>query len=375
MRPDNSFEILIDGESAKKGSLLEDFEPAVNPPKEIDDPTDSKPSTWVDLAEIDDPSDKKPDDWDESQPAQIENAEATMPSDWLVDEPAKIPDPSASKPSDWSDEDDGDWAAPIIDNPKCAEAGCGPWKRPMMPNPLYKGKFRPKKIPNPEYKGPWKARQIPNPNFFEDKQPAKMQSIGGIGIELLSNSGGISFDNIFIGHGAGAAAAAASFAANGHEGSLSFTQRLAKEEDAIPKDPEPGSIGYIDFLKQNSVVVIAGALFVFVVLFAICNRGSKKSPASQAAAAPAASGASAVAAAASVPAAADSGEASAAVGGTAAAAPPSEAASTSDVSSDAADTAPTESSGLVQRKVASTPAPAPAQAPSKKKSGPKTAKI
>ena len=277
VRPDNSFDILIDGESAKKGSLLEDFEPPVNPPKEIDDPSDSKPSTWVDLAEIDDASDKKPDDWDESQPAQIENAEATMPSDWLVDEPAKVADPSASKPSDWSDEDDGDWAAPIIDNPKCADVGCGPWKRPLMSNPLYKGKFRPKKIPNPEYKGPWKARQIPNPNFFEDKLPAKMQSIGGIGIELLTNSGGISFDNLFIGNGANAAASAASFATSGHEGSLSFTQRLLKEENAIPTDPEPGSLGYLDFLKQNSVIVIAAALLLFVVLFAVC-RGRSSSP-------------------------------------------------------------------------------------------------
>ena len=344
MRPDNSFEILIDGESAKKGSLLEDFEPAVNPPKEIDDPTDSKPSTWVDLAEIDDPSDKKPDDWDESQPAQIENAEATMPSDWLVDEPAKIPDPSASKPSDWSDEDDGDWAAPIIDNPKCAEAGCGPWKRPMMPNPLYKGKFRPKKIPNPEYKGPWKARQIPNPNFFEDKQPAKMQSIGGIGIELLTNSAGISFDNIFMGHSAAAADSAASFAANGHEGSLSFTQRMTKEESAIPTDPEPGSLGYLDFVKQNSVVVIAAALLLFVVLFAVCNRGSKKKE-------NVASTAAAPSPAAAAAASADVGNA---VTGNAGAAP--EAVSANADAPSAADPPavdPTASAGLKQRTGAS----------------------
>jgi calnexin len=33
VRPDNSFEILINDESVKKGSLLEDFTPAVNPPK------------------------------------------------------------------------------------------------------------------------------------------------------------------------------------------------------------------------------------------------------------------------------------------------------------------------------------------------------
>lgn len=32
VRPDNSFEMLINDESVKKGSLLEDFTPAVNPP-------------------------------------------------------------------------------------------------------------------------------------------------------------------------------------------------------------------------------------------------------------------------------------------------------------------------------------------------------
>ena len=40
--------MLIDGEEKKAGSILEDFEPAVNPPEEIDDPEDSKPEDWVD---------------------------------------------------------------------------------------------------------------------------------------------------------------------------------------------------------------------------------------------------------------------------------------------------------------------------------------
>jgi hypothetical protein len=40
--------MLIDGEEKKAGSILEDFEPAVNPPEEIDDPDDSKPEDWVD---------------------------------------------------------------------------------------------------------------------------------------------------------------------------------------------------------------------------------------------------------------------------------------------------------------------------------------
>jgi calnexin len=48
VRPDNSFEIKIDGEQAAAGSLLEDFAPPVNPPREIDDPTDVKPADWVD---------------------------------------------------------------------------------------------------------------------------------------------------------------------------------------------------------------------------------------------------------------------------------------------------------------------------------------
>ena len=50
VRPDNSYEILINSESAKKGSLLEDFTPPVNPPKEINDPNDKKPENWVDTA-------------------------------------------------------------------------------------------------------------------------------------------------------------------------------------------------------------------------------------------------------------------------------------------------------------------------------------
>ena len=42
------YAVLVDGAERKGGSLFEDFEPAINPPEEIDDPEDSKPSTWVD---------------------------------------------------------------------------------------------------------------------------------------------------------------------------------------------------------------------------------------------------------------------------------------------------------------------------------------
>ena len=43
-----SYDLLIDGESKKSGSMLEDFDPAVNPSEEIDDPEDKKPEDWID---------------------------------------------------------------------------------------------------------------------------------------------------------------------------------------------------------------------------------------------------------------------------------------------------------------------------------------
>jgi hypothetical protein len=57
--PNNTYNVLVNGQSEKTGSLLEDFEPAFNPPKEIDDPEDSKPEDWVDEEKIPDPDAKK----------------------------------------------------------------------------------------------------------------------------------------------------------------------------------------------------------------------------------------------------------------------------------------------------------------------------
>jgi hypothetical protein len=54
--PNNTYNVLVNGVSDKDGSLLEDFEPPVNPSKEIDDPKDKKPSTWVDEKQIPDPA-------------------------------------------------------------------------------------------------------------------------------------------------------------------------------------------------------------------------------------------------------------------------------------------------------------------------------
>ena len=50
---------MVNGQTEKTGSLLEDFDPAFNPPKEIDDPEDKKPEDWVDEEKIPDPDAKK----------------------------------------------------------------------------------------------------------------------------------------------------------------------------------------------------------------------------------------------------------------------------------------------------------------------------
>lgn len=54
VKPDQTFQVRVNGQSEKNGTLLEDFEPSVNPAKEIDDPKDKKPEDWVDVAKIPD---------------------------------------------------------------------------------------------------------------------------------------------------------------------------------------------------------------------------------------------------------------------------------------------------------------------------------
>ncbi|KAJ2080920.1 hypothetical protein H4R24_002720 [Coemansia sp. RSA 988] len=196
----NSFSVSIDGSEQRAGSLLEDFEPPVNPPKEIDDPNDKKPLDWEDEEKIPDPDAVKPDDWDEDAPPMVPDEDAVMPKGWLENEPLMVEDPKAEKPSDWDDDEDGDWTAPMVPNPRCAETdGCGPWKRPLKRNPDHKGKWTPPLIDNPRYTGEWAPRRIANPEYFEDLEPYKLEKIGGIGFELWTMQSGISFNNIYLG--------------------------------------------------------------------------------------------------------------------------------------------------------------------------------
>lgn len=56
MSPPCSYDVLIDGESKKSGSIFEDFEPAFNPPAEIEDPDETKPESWIDTTQCVPPS-------------------------------------------------------------------------------------------------------------------------------------------------------------------------------------------------------------------------------------------------------------------------------------------------------------------------------
>jgi len=202
LRADNSFEIFVDQDSVKAGSLTseKDWETPFNIPKEIDDPEDKKPSDWVDEEKMKDPEAKKPEDWDEDAPKQIEDADAKKPEDWDEDAKEKVPDSAAKKPDDWDEDEDGPWEAPLVENPKCKE-GCGPWKRPMKANPAYKGKWTHPMIKNPGYKGIWKPKRIENPAYYEVTDPvSKLAAIGAVAIEVwVHKPEGILFDNILVG--------------------------------------------------------------------------------------------------------------------------------------------------------------------------------
>ncbi|TKR68526.1 hypothetical protein L596_024496 [Steinernema carpocapsae] len=199
IRHDETFTVSVDNYAIMSGSLLSNLEPAITPPKQIADPTDSKPSDWDDREMIVDSEDKKPEDWDESQPKEVVDESATKPDDWLEEESELIPDPEAKKPEDWDNEMDGEWEAAVISNPKCeSRSGCGPWKKPMISNPLYKGKWKPRKIKNPDYKGKWEPRIIENPHYFEPQPFSQLEPISAVGIELWTMSNGIVFDNLLV---------------------------------------------------------------------------------------------------------------------------------------------------------------------------------
>jgi len=159
LRPDNTVRVEIDKEKIYDGSIKEDWE--VLKPKEIPDPDDKKPDDWVDDSMMDKPGDKKPDDWVEEK---------------------RIVDEKAKKPDDWDDEEDGEWEAPMIDNPD------------------FKGEWTVNRVSNPDYKGFWEAKKIPNPEYEDDNEVYKFKDFGFIGFDLWQVKGGTIFDNVIITH-------------------------------------------------------------------------------------------------------------------------------------------------------------------------------
>ncbi|KAL2358161.1 calnexin [Cryomyces antarcticus] len=307
VKPDQTFEIKIDGESIRNGSLLEDFTPAVNPDKEIDDPDEKKPADWVEEARIADPEATKPEDWDEEAPFEIVDEDATKPDDWLENEPTMIPDPEAEKPEDWDDEEDGDWIPPMVPNPKCDEAsGCGPWEKPMIKNPAYKGKWSAPMIDNPAYKGVWAPQKIANPNYYEDNVPANFEPMGAIGFEIWTMQKDILFDNIYIGH---SVADAGKLQAETFD--VKIAVEKAEEESKKPDIPEkpksPMDLNFMDnpvhyvrerldlfwtiakgdpiqaikFLPEVAGALGVGAVLIVGILLSLVAGGSTAAPSKQ----------------------------------------------------------------------------------------------
>lgn len=168
--PDNKYKVLIDNEEAAAGSLEEDWD--FLPPKKIKDPEAKKPAQdeWDEREEIPDPDDTKPDDWEQ---------------------PEHIADPDAEKPDDWDDDMDGDWEAPMIDNPD------------------YKGEWAPKKMKNPAYKGKWVHPEIDNPDYAPDSEIYAYDDFGRVGLDLWQVKSGTVFGNFLMSDDPAEASAAA----------------------------------------------------------------------------------------------------------------------------------------------------------------------
>eukprot|EP01063_Lacrimia_lanifica_P027119 TRINITY_DN375_c0_g3_i1.p1 TRINITY_DN375_c0_g3~~TRINITY_DN375_c0_g3_i1.p1 ORF type:complete len:386 (+),score=162.62 TRINITY_DN375_c0_g3_i1:57-1214(+) len=158
VRPDDTYEISIDGDKYEWGKIEDDFE--FTAPKKIEDPEHRKPEDWVDHEEIPDPRDKRPKNWDDD---------------------AEIDDPNAVEPEDWDEDRDGVWDPPGIPNPNYQ----GPWKPKMIPNPKFKGHWKPRMIDNPAYK--------PMPNLH-----VPLVKVGAIGIDIWQVESGTVYDNIII---------------------------------------------------------------------------------------------------------------------------------------------------------------------------------
>jgi len=189
LRPDNTFEVLIDNEKVESGDLESNWD--MLPPSTIKDPEAKKPDDWDDNEKIDDPEDSKPEDWDQ---------------------PEHIPDPDATKPEDWNEDMDGEWEPPMIDNPD------------------YKGEWKPRQIDNPAYKGKWVHPMIDNPEYEADDTLYLYEDIGVVGLDLWQVKSGTIFDNFLITDDVDAAKADAEAVLKRVEGEKKMKEAEEEEE-------------------------------------------------------------------------------------------------------------------------------------------------
>merc|ERR1739842_213388 len=89
-------------------------------------------------------------------------------------------DPDSSKPDDWDHEEDGEWQAPMIDNPE------------------YQGEWKAPRIPNPDYKGEWEHPEIDNPDYVEAVDVWKRGPVGYIGVEVWQVKSGTVFSDFIL---------------------------------------------------------------------------------------------------------------------------------------------------------------------------------
>ncbi|RKP08952.1 Calreticulin family-domain-containing protein [Thamnocephalis sphaerospora] len=156
VRPDQTYEILIDQRKEAAGSLLKDF---AFPKATIEDASTTKPDSWVDEATIVDETDVKPAGYD--------------------DIPQFIPVGPIKPPRNWDAKKDGEWTPELTENPE------------------YQGEWQPRRIPNPEYRGPWKRPHIPNPDYVPDDSIYAYRT-AYVGLDIWQVKSGTIFDDILI---------------------------------------------------------------------------------------------------------------------------------------------------------------------------------
>eukprot|EP00803_Ostreobium_quekettii_P009806 evm.model.scf_52.22 EVM.evm.TU.scf_52.22 scf_52:174511-178463(+) len=157
IHPNKTYKVYSYALEQKSGSIYHHWD--MLPPAKIKDPDAKKPQDWDERATIPDPEDKKPEGYD--------------------DVPEMIVDPDAKQPDDWDREGDGKWEPPTI------------------PNPEYKGEWKPKMIDN-NYKGKWVAKDIGNPEYVHDDELYRAPPLKFVGFELWQIEAGTIFDNIVV---------------------------------------------------------------------------------------------------------------------------------------------------------------------------------